>query len=73
MPVVPVVPAGGSVEIDDVVIGTTSCLGDGPPGTAPGRYEVFVDVMELAGDGGAGPEPSLVVRAPIEVLPPVVD
>jgi len=61
------VPAGGSIEIEDVVIGTTTCGIDGPPGIAPGRYEAAVTIQRAADFALDGPE--LVVRAPLEVTP----
>lgn len=61
------VPAGGSIEIEDVVIGTTTCGIDGPPGIAPGDYEAAVTIGRTADVAVDGAE--LVVRAPLEVVP----
>jgi hypothetical protein len=66
------VPAGGTLEIEGIVFGTTTCGLDGPPGIAPGSYEAAVTIARTAEEAPVD-RAELVVRAPLVVTPLVVE
>jgi hypothetical protein len=52
-----------------VVVGTTACGPDGPPGVAPGSYEAVVVLERWTSLAAAAPAGKIAVRAPVTIIP----